>query len=328
MNSLVNERINIMKEIQTVLVVGAGTMGHGFAQVLAMNHVDVWLVDQTEELLDRARGWVTENLNSMVELEQARQEDVGATSARIRFTTDLEKAAHNADYVIEAIIENLELKKKLFRQLGANTAPDVVIASNTSSFDINEFTAVTENPERVIGAHWFHPAQITPCVEIIPADETSQETIDCATAFMKRIGKAPVICKSAPGFVANRIQFAMAAEAFAIVEEGLATPEQVDQIVKSSFGFRLSAYGPFEICDQAGVDTYFAIYKYLYGKLNREQFKPPQILKELAEQGKYGLKTQGGFYEYTDGAAEKIKRERDRKLFARLNIFRDEQKAG
>ncbi len=315
-----------MKEIKTALVVGAGTMGHGFAQILAMNHVDVWLVDQKEELLDRARGWITENLNSMIELEQARQEEVEPTLARIRFSTDLEKAAPKADYVIEAIFENLEQKKKLFQRLGAITGPDVVLATNTSSFDINEFTSVTKHPERVIGAHWFHPALITPCVEIIPADATSQETIDCATAFMKRIGKAPTMCKSAPGFVANRIQFAMAAEAFAIVEEGLATPEQVDRIVKSSFGFRLSAYGPFEICDQAGVDTYFAIYKYLYGKLNREQFKPPQILKELTEQGKYGLKTQGGFYEYKDGAAEKIKRERDRKFFARLDIFRDEQK--
>lgn len=315
-----------MKEIQTALVVGAGTMGHGFAQILAMSHVDVWLVDQKEELLDRARGWIMENLNSMVELEQARQEEVEPALARIRFSIDLEKAARKADYVIEAIFENLELKKELFRQLGAITGPDVVLASNTSSFDINEFTSVTEHPERVIGAHWFHPAHITPCVEIIPADATSQETIDCATAFMKRIGKAPTMCTSAPGFVANRIQFAMAAEAFAIVEEGLATSEQVDRIVKSSFGFRLSAYGPFEICDQAGADTYFAIYKYLYGKLNREQFKPPQILKELTEQGRYGLKTQGGFYEYKDGAAEKIKRERDRKFFARLNIFRDEQK--
>ena len=315
-----------MKEIQTALVVGAGTMGHGFAQILAMNHVDVWLVDQKEELLDRARGWITENLNSMIELGQARQEEVEPTLARIRFSSDLEKTAPKADYVIEAIFENLEQKKKLFQQLGAITGPDVVLATNTSSFDINEFTSVTKHPERVIGAHWFHPALITPCVEIIPADATSQETIDCATAFMKRIGKAPTMCKSAPGFVANRIQFAMAAEAFAIVEEGLATPEQVDRIVKSSFGFRLSAYGPFEICDQAGADTYFAIYKYLYGKLNREQFKPPQILKELTEQGKYGLKTQEGFYEYKDGAAEKIKRERDRKFFARLNIFRDEQK--
>jgi 3-hydroxybutyryl-CoA dehydrogenase len=289
--------------------------------------VDVWLVDQNEELLDKARGWIRENLDSMIELGQARQEEVEPTLARIRFSSDLEKTAPKADYVIEAIFENLEQKKKLFQQLGAITGPDVVLATNTSSFDINEFTSVTKHPERVIGAHWFHPALITPCVEIIPADATSQETIDCATAFMKRIGKAPTMCKSAPGFVANRIQFAMAAEAFAIVEEGLATPEQVDRIVKSSFGFRLSAYGPFEICDQAGADTYFAIYKYLYGKLNREQFKPPQILKELTEQGKYGLKTQEGFYEYKDGAAEIIKRERDRKFFASLNIFRDEQKA-
>jgi 3-hydroxybutyryl-CoA dehydrogenase len=314
-----------MTEIQRVLIVGAGTMGHGFAQVMAMNRLDVSLVDQTEEMLARGRGWITESLNNMIELGHVQKEEIEGTLSRIHFTTDLEEAAAKADFVLEAIVENVELKKALFRELGGFTDPRAIIASNTSSFDINELSAVTAHPERVLGAHWFHPPQITPCVEVIPAEPTSREITERTIQFLERIGKAPTLCRSAPGFVANRIQVAMAAEALAIVQEGLATPEEVDRIVKSSFGFRLSAYGPFEICDQAGADTYYAIFEYLYGKLKREQFKPPRILAEQVRRGRFGLKTLGGFYDYKDGAAESIKRERDRKLFARLNLFRQEQ---
>ena len=302
-------------------------MGHGFAQVFAMNKIPVYLVDETDELLKRARGWIIDNLNYMFELGEIGRERVEFTLAQIQFTTDLKQAAQEVDYVLEAVFENLDLKKRIFQQLDTYTQPHAILSSNTSSFDINELSAVTLHPERVIGTHWFHPPQITPCVEIIPSDSTSQETIDCTIDFMKRIGKVPTLCKSAPGFVGNRIQFAMATEALAIVDEGLATPEEVDRIVKTSFGFRLGAYGPFEICDQAGLDVYRSVYEYLYSKLNKEQFKPPKILDKLIKQGRLGLKTQSGFYEYKEDAVEAMKRERDRKLYARLRLFREEQKA-
>jgi len=317
-----------MKEIKTVLVVGAGVMGHGFAQTFALNGLDVFLMDQSRELLDRARTWIRENLEFMVELELIQSPEIEAALSRISFTSDLEGSAGKADYVLEAITEDLELKKSLFKQLGTVAGPDVILATNTSSYDINELANVTRNPQRVLGTHWFHPPPITPAVEIIPADATSRETIDQAIALMERIGKFPTLCQSAPGFVANRIQFAMAAEALAIVEEGLASPEEVDRIVKSSFGFRLSAFGPFEITDQAGLDTYRAIFEYLYNKLGREQFKPPRILNDLIDQGRLGLKSEKGFYDHEDGAAEALKRKRDSRLYARLKIFRDENKGG
>jgi 3-hydroxybutyryl-CoA dehydrogenase len=317
-----------MKEIKTVLVVGAGVMGHGFAQVFASNGLDVLLVDQSQDLLDRARGWIRENLAFMVELELIQTPQIEAVLDRIRFTTDLDGSAAEADYVLEAITEDLELKKSLFKQLGTAAGPEVILATNTSSYDINDLAAVTPNPQRVLGTHWFHPPPITPAVEIIPADATSQKTVDQATALMERIGKFPTLCKSAPGFVANRIQLAMAAEALAIVEEGLASPQEVDRIVKSSFGFRLSAFGPFEIADQAGLDTDRAIFEYLYRKLDREQFKPPQILSDLIDQGRLGMKSEKGFYDHEDGAAEALKRKRDGRLYARLKIFRDENSGG
>lgn len=314
-----------MNPIERALVVGAGTMGHGFAQILAMNGIDVLVVDQTGEVLERCRGWIENNLDHMIELGEATQEQATSTLAHIHFSTDLEESAQKADYVLEAVNENLDLKKDIFRRLDRHTHPHVILASNTSSFDINELSAVTEHPERVIGTHWFHPPQVTPCVEIIPSDATSRETIEGAMRFMEQIGKVPTTCRSAPGFVGNRLQFALFSEALAIVEEGLATPQEVDRIVRTSFGFRLGAYGPFEICDQAGLDTYWAVFEYLYGKLKKERFRPPPLLGKLIEKGFYGLKTGKGFYDYGSGAAEALKRERDRKFYARLSLFRKEQ---
>jgi len=315
-----------MREIKRTAVVGAGTMGHGFAQLFAMNGVEVRLVDETEVLLQRARGWIADNLGFMVELGEIRNEEIDPVLQRIQFTTDLKKAVEKADFVLEAVFEEIELKKRIFRELDAWTSPDVVLATNTSSFDINELSPVAAHPERIIGTHGYNPPQITPCIEVIPTKSTSQETIETTFAFLKRVGKIPPRCTSAPGFVGNRIQFAMAAEALAIVEEGLATPEEIDQIVKTSFGFRLSAYGPFEIADLAGLDVYDAIFKYLHGKLKREQFKNPGILQNLIREGRIGVKSRRGFFEYEEGAGEALKRERDRRLYRRLKLFREEQK--
>jgi 3-hydroxybutyryl-CoA dehydrogenase len=175
------------------------------------------LVDESDELLSQARGWITDNLEFMVELGELESSQAGPALDRIQFMTDMDHAAGSAEYVLEAVSENLELKKTIFQKLGETTSPETILATNTSSYDINEFCSVTKHPERVIGTYWFHPPPITPCVEIIPGDKTSQETIERASAFMKRMGKFPTPCKSAPGFVANRIQLAMAAEAFAIV---------------------------------------------------------------------------------------------------------------
>ena len=315
-----------MEPIETAMVVGAGTMGHGFAQIFALNGIYVTLVDKNKKLLDQARGWIIDNLSYMIELKELENKPIKSIMDRIQFSVDLAMYAKKTDFILEAVNEDLELKKRIFKQLDATTEPKVILATNTSSFDINEICEATENPQRVIGTHWFHPPQITPCVEIIPSETTSQGTVDRTMLFMKQIGKIPTKCKSAPGFVANRIQLAMAAEALAIVEEGLASPEEVDTIVKTSFGFRLGAYGPLEIIDQAGADTYRAVYDYLYNKLHREQFRSPRILDKLIEQGHYGLKTKRGFYKYTDSAVDIIKHERDRKLYARLNLLKEEEK--
>ena len=310
--------------INTVLIVGAGIMGHAFAQLMAMNKINVFLVDQTDELLNRARGWIQDNLAYMVELEMLPAAEPPAVLSRINFTTDLEGNLPAADYVLEAVSENFELKRRVWQIIGRNAAPHAILASNTSSYDINELSEGVPNPERVVGTHWFHPPQITPCVEVIPGRGASQANVDRITAFLAGLGKMPTVCKSAPGFVANRIQMAMAAEAIALVEEGLATPAEVDRIVKSSFGFRLGAYGPFEIIDQAGADTYLSVFEYLYAKLGKPYFKQPRLLADQVQAGRLGLKTSGGFYDFGPGAADAMRRERDRKFYARLKLVKKE----
>jgi 3-hydroxybutyryl-CoA dehydrogenase len=314
------------KKIETVLIVGAGIMGHGFAQFLAMNKLKVFLVDQTDKLLDRARGWIQDNLDYMIELGELATPEKVATLSRINFTTDLSGNLATADFILEAVSENFELKRSIWDVIGQKAATQAILASNTSSYDINELAEGVPNPERIIGTHWFHPPQITPCVEVIPGNGASQANIDLVMTFLIGLGKMPTSCRSAPGFVANRIQLAMAAEAISLVEEGLATPVEVDRIVKSSFGFRLGAYGPFEIMDQAGADTYLGVFEYLYEKLGKDHFKPPRLLTEQVGAGRLGLKTSDGFYDYGPGAADAMRRDRDRKFYARLKLFRQEER--
>ena len=312
------------EKIDSALVVGAGIMGHGFAQLLAMHNIEVFLVDQSDDLLDRARCWIADNLDYMIELGKLDTSEKETVLSAINFTTDLVGNLPKADYVLEAVSEDFDLKRDVWLTMGQNAAPGAILASNTSSYDINELAEGVPNPERIIGTHWFHPPQITPCVEVIPSKQADPANIVLVMEFLTGLGKVPTICKSAPGFVANRIQFALATEAIALVEEGLATPEEVDRIVKSSFCFRLGAYGPFEIMDQAGADTYLGVYRYLEEKLDKPYFKPPRLLEKQVKAGKFGLKSAGGFYDYGPGAVDTMRRDRDRKFYARLELVRKE----
>ena len=310
--------------IDKAVVIGSGVMGHGVCQLMAQKGIRVSLVDIKDELLDQAKGWITDNLEFMVTLGELEPDQVAPVLERIDFTTDLAGSLPGAKYILEAVSENFGIKQKVWQVLSDNADPDAVLASNTSSYDINELAKGILNPERIIGTHWFHPPPITPCVEVIPCDQASQEKIDFTMDFLAWLGKVPTICKSLPGFVANRIQLAMAKEAISLVEEGVATPAEVDRIVKTSFGFRLGAFGPFEILDQAGADTYNSVYEYLYEKLGKEHFKPSPLLAEQVKKGRLGLKVSAGFYDYGPGAADAMRRERDTKFYARLKMFNKE----
>ncbi len=312
------------RAITKAVVVGAGIMGHGVAQLLAQHGVAVHLVDKNESLLQKAEAWIKDNLEYMVKLGELEPEKVDTVLANLTYSAHLPESLPGAGYVLEAITEDFDLKRAVWAVLSDKADPGALLASNTSSYDINELSRGVAGPERIIGTHWFHPPQITPCVEVIPGKGAAPENVAFMMEFLTAIGKAPTPCKSAPGFVANRIQMAMAAEAIALVEEGLATPAEVDRIVKTSFGFRLGAYGPFEIIDQAGADTYQSVYQYLYSKLPRDHFKPPKLLAERVSAGELGLKTSAGFYEYGSGAADAMRRDRDKKFYSRLRLVKKE----
>jgi len=307
-----------------ILVIGAGTMGHGIAQQAAMHGFSAVLVDQNEAALGKAGLMVQAHLDFLRGKGLLNAQDIENVLARIRYSMDLPAEAAQADFVFEAVFEDLEIKRDVFAKLGECARPDVVLASNTSSFDIGKLCEVTRNPARVIGAHWFHPPQATPCIELIMASQTSEQTLRKAQAMAVALGKYATRCPNAPGFVANRIQFAMFAEACKIVEEGLAIPEEVDRIVKSSFGFRLGAFGPFEIADQAGIDVYLSIFEYLHTHLQHDQFAPPAFLRTLIEEKRLGLKSGKGVYDYCGGKANALRRLRDERLLDRLELFKKE----
>jgi len=311
-------------KINKAVVIGSGIMGHGISQLLAAHDINVSLVDINDQILEKAKSLIGGNLNYMVQLDLLKESEIERILGAINFTTDLTGSLGGAKYVLEAVTENLEIKHKVWTILSDHADSDAILASNTSSYDINQLAEGVAHPERIIGTHWFHPPPITPCVEVIPSDEATQENIQWTMHFLTSLGKTPTLCKSAPGFVANRIQMALAKEAMALIEEGVATPAEIDRIVKTSIGFRLSAFGPIEILDMAGIDTFKSIYEYLDDTLPGDRFKPPKILDDLAEQGRLGLKTLNGFYEYGSGAADKVLRKRDRMLYRRLEMYKKE----
>lgn len=311
--------------IGKAVVIGSGIMGHGICQLMASHGIRVSLVDTSEPILDTARGLITDNLSYMVELGMLDNGDLGGIIEHIEFTTDLAGCLSGAQYVLEAVSENLEIKREVWAVLNEHADQDAILASNTSSYDINELAEGVSHPQRIIGTHWFHPPPITPCVEVIPCDQAGVAQIHRTMEFLSSLGKTPTLCKSAPGFVANRIQMAMAKEAIALVEEGVATPAEIDRIVKTSIGFRLGAFGPLEISDMAGIDTYVSIYEYLDEKMPGERFKPPKVLSDMIRDGRLGLKNLKGFYEYTAESGDKVRRKRDRMLYRRLKMYRIEQ---
>lgn len=308
--------------LSTTAVVGAGTMGHGFAQVFAVNGRDVMLTDRTIELAERGKDMIASNLGVVVEEGFLPADQVETVLARIHPTGELAEAVHAAEFVIEAVFEDLGVKEETWRLLDEFARDDAILASNTSSFDINELAGVvSRSPERVIGTHWYNPPPIVPCVEVIPADVTSKKTLEATTSFLRDLGKEPAVTKSVPGFVGNRIQLVMAAEAYRCLEQGVATAEDIDTIVRSSFGFRLGAYGPLRIADLAGLDTYLGVYDYLTERCGDPWYEAPAPLRRLVNEGRTGVKALGGVYDYSEEEATRLRAERDRVLYGRLRTY-------
>jgi 3-hydroxybutyryl-CoA dehydrogenase len=291
------------KEIQNIAVIGAGLMGHGIAQEFALAGYKVGMNDLSKDLLTKAMDDVQRNLDMMKQVELISEDDIRRTMDNLNTNTSLERVAGDADLVVEAVYEDLELKQRIFKKLDANCPDHAIFASNSSSLMPSYMADVTERPDKVLVAHYFNPPYLLPIVELVRGEKTSDETIQCMFDLYTSIGKTPaVVHKEVPGFIGNRLQLAYLREALSLVEKGIATPRDIDTVVKNGFGRRLSAAGPFEIFDLAGWDTGLAVARYIIPHLESSK-EVSRVLEEKVSAGELGVKSGKGFYEYTGESA-------------------------
>lgn len=308
--------------IKRIAVIGAGIMGHGFAVVFAQRGYPVFLSDINRDILKKAMAAIDTDLDTFVEHGLIKKKERNPILNRIQATADLREAVSGADFVLEAIPEVMDLKKAMFQKLDQFAPSHAVLASNTSGLSITEMASVTRRPEKTIIIHGVNPPHIIPIVEIVRGEKTSDETADLAYRLMKKVGKVPVrVLKEVPGFLYNRLQFALYREAIHCLETGVATAEDIDLVVKGGYGFRSANLGPLETSDFGGLDTFLRITQNLYPKLNDAK-EAPATLKKLVEAGRLGVKTGGGFYEYPPRLLTRKIKERDRRLIQQLKLFK------
>lgn len=284
-----------MQEIKRVSVCGAGIMGHGIAQVAAMHELHVLLMDVDRGALDAAHSHIENSLKKLAKKGRIESDGVATILRRIDLVTDLGAAVESADFIIEAVPEDLELKRKIFGAIDEAAPAQAILASNTSQFSITAIAAATKHPERVVGMHWFSPAVLMRLIEIVRGLETSDETLATTVDMARRLGKDPVLCRrDSPGFITTRLLAALTNEAQHIVEEGLATPEDVDKACRLAFGHPM---GPFETADLTGLDTQLRAREAL-AKAHGDRFRPTNLLKTHVDAGRLGRKVGKGFYRY------------------------------
>jgi 3-hydroxybutyryl-CoA dehydrogenase len=286
---------------KVVCVVGGGIMGSGIAQVLAGAGMQVRLCDVSDALLARARQGIERSLARFIKAGKLTEADAQAIAGRIEMTTDLETGAAAADFVIEAVTEDLAIKAEIFRRLDAVCRPEVIFASNTSQISITSIAATTRRPAQVLGLHFFNPPPVMRLVEVIRGLETSDETLQTALALVSQLGKTPVVCKDAQGFITSRIIMATILEGMRILEAGLATKEDIDQACRLGFNWPM---GPIELVDFTGLDT-FQLATEAMREVYGEQWRSPQILRQHVAAHRYGRKNGHGFYAYPEAGAGK-----------------------
>jgi 3-hydroxybutyryl-CoA dehydrogenase len=298
---------NDIKDIKNIAVFGAGMMGPGLAQIFAVKGYRVKICDLNPEALSKSVESVRANLILMAQNGIGFQEDIEPTLERIKTTKEFDEAASDADFVVEAIFEDLALKQEFFQRLDAQCPHEAILATNTSVISITEIAQKSKNRGRIVGTHFWNPPHLIPLVEVIKAEETSAEAMDKTMALMTAVGKRPVrVKKDVPGFLANRLQHALWREAISIVENGIADPAEVDEAVKNSFGLRLPVLGPMENADLVGLDLTLNIHDYVLKHIESSP-GPSPILKEKVEQGDLGIKNGRGFQEWSPERADGLR---------------------
>lgn len=283
-------------KIRRVCILGSGVMGHGIAIVTASAGYSTILYDITSFALENAKKQIEAFTAKSVEKKKITVEERKKLLERIQATTDLTQVT-KCDLYIEAVVENIEVKKQLFQQLEPSISADAIIATNTSSISISLLASALKYPQRFLGIHFFNPAPLMKLVEIIKGVETSQETLQSAIHFVNTLpGKIPVLVKDIPGFIVNRIARFFYLESLRIVEQGITSYENIDRLMKG-LGFRM---GPFELMDLIGVDTNHAVTRSIYeGYFHEARFRPSLLQQKMVESGRWGRKSGKGFYEYS-----------------------------
>lgn len=282
-------------DIKNVAIVGAGTMGNGIAHVFAVAGFGVTLVDTQEAFLERALASIDANLQRQVKKEKLTAADAEASLSRIRTSTEL-SAVKSAQLVVEAVTENAEVKKDIFRQIDQKCGPDAILASNTSSISITEIAAVTKRPERVVGMHFFNPVPVMTLVEVIRGLATSEDVFNSVLTLSRTLGKTPVAVNDFPGFVSNRVLMPMINEAIYCVMEGVAEPKAIDTVMKLGMAHPM---GPLALADFIGLDVCLHIMTVLHENLGEDKYRPCPLLRKMVAAGRIGKKSGGGFYEYS-----------------------------
>jgi len=307
-----------LEDIRNISVVGAGLMGHGIGLTYALGGYRVVLNDTREVILSNAISYIRNDLKTFAESGVISQDMIEETLSHLITTTDLRKAVKDADFVTEAVVEDVEVKRKIFSNLDIFCPKHTILASNTSSLLLRDFASQCKRKDKILITHWVNPPHIVPVVEVVRGEETSDETMELIYALLKKVKKVPVkILKELPGFIINRIQMAMFREVWSIWQQGIVSPEDIDLVVKGSFGFRLAAIGPLATCDLGGLDLWYGIADRLFKVIN-DAHEPPEALKRKVEAGELGVKTGKGFFNYTQDESIKA---RDKQFIQLLKLL-------
>jgi len=282
-------------EIKKIGVLGAGTMGAGIAQVSLEAGFDVVLIDVVPEILDKAIKGLNKNWGRAVEKGKKNADDVAKYTAALKTSTDTADFK-DVDIVIEAIVENIDIKKKVHAQLAGICKPDAILATNTSALSITEIAAATSRPDKVVGMHFFNPVPVMRLVEVIPGAETTDDVVAATVAMTQTIGKDPVVAKEVPGFIVNRILVPYINEAAQVYQEGIASAAEIDKAMKLGAGMPM---GPLALADMVGIDIVLAICDYFWKEFGDSKYRASLAFRQKVRAGHLGMKTGKGFYDYS-----------------------------